>query len=191
MIGTKRVSKKMGDMKDLYMKDLSKYSEWLDEDILSSFTKNAEYLIEKHSFYSVTLRHKMLNEKESFDYEVKIKTHGLDVSKVPSTLQKNRIIEDAGIAMGLLFTQLLRPFKFFNVLKIGEGYDYSYIPEDNNEEEKLEMTATEIPNEGTNRLNSKIRKFSDKFPDSSGYISVSCFPDRLQIYWGHKNDGSD
>jgi hypothetical protein len=139
-----RGSKKMRDMKDIYMKDLSKYSEWLDEDILSSFTKNAEYLIEKHGFYNVTLRHKKLNEKESFDYEVKIRTHGLDVSKVPSTLQKNRIIEDAGIAMGLLFTQLLRPFKFFNVLKIGEGYD----------------------------------------------ISVSCFPDRLQIYWGHKNDES-
>ena len=45
----------MGDMKDIYMKDLSKYSEWLDEDILSSFTKIAEYLIEKHSFYNVTL----------------------------------------------------------------------------------------------------------------------------------------
>jgi len=190
MIGTKRESKKMGDMKDIYMKDLSKYSEWLDEDILSSFRKNAEYLIKKHTFYNVTLRHKKLNEKESFDYEVKIKTHGLDVSNVPSTLQKKRIIEDAGIAMGLLFTQLLRPFKFFSVLKIGEGYDYFYISEDNNEEEKLEMTATEVPNEGTNRLESKIRKFSDKFPSSSGYISVSCFPDRLQIYWGHKNDES-
>lgn len=116
MIGTKRESKKMGDMKDIHMKDLSKYSEWLDEDILSSFTKIAEYLIEKHSFYNVTLRHKKLNEKESFDYEVKIRTHGLDVSRVPSTLQKKRIIEDAGIAMGLLFTQSLRPIKFMRVL---------------------------------------------------------------------------
>ena len=139
----------------------------------------------------MTLRHKKLNETESFDYEVKIKPRGLDTSKIPYTLQRNRIIEDAGIAMGLLFTQLLIPFKFFNVLKIGDGYDYFYISEDNNEEEKLEMTATEVPNEGAKRLNSKIRKFSDKFPSSSGYISVSCFPDRLQIYWGHKNDESD
>jgi len=176
--------------KDLYMKDLSKYSEWLDRDILSSFTKNAEYLIKKHNFYNVKLRHKKLNEEDYFDYEAEIKTLGLNISKVPYTLQRNRITEEAGVAMGLLVTQSLRPIKFMRVLILGEGYDYSYISEDNDEEEKLEMTATEVPNEGTNRLNSKIRKFSDKFPGSSGYISVSCFPDRLQIYWGHKNDES-
>jgi hypothetical protein len=71
---------------------------------------------------------------------------------------------------------------------LGEGYDYSYIPTDNNEEEKIEMTATEVPNEGIDRLNLKIKKFNEKFPSSSGYISVSCFPDKIQIYWGHKND---
>jgi hypothetical protein len=183
-------SEKMVGKKDLYMKDLSKYSEWLDRDILSSFTKNAEYLIKKHNFYNVKLRHKKLNEEDYFDYEAEIKTLGLNISKVPYTLQRNRITEEAGVAMGLLVTQSLRPIKFMRVLILGEGYDYSYISEDNDEEEKLEMTATEVPNEGTNRLNSKIRKFSDKFPGSSGYISVSCFPDRLQIYWGHKNDES-
>jgi hypothetical protein len=186
----KRGSKKMQDKKDLYMKDLSKYSEWLDGDILDSFTKNAEYLIKKHKFYNVILRHKKLNEEDYFDYNVKIKTLGLNISKVPNTLQRKRITEDAGVAMGLLVTHSLRPIKFMRVLIQGEGYDYSYISEDSNEEEKLEMTATEVPNEGTNRLNSKIRKFTDKFPGSSGYISVSCFPDRLQIYWGHKNDES-
>jgi hypothetical protein len=68
--------------KNLYMKDLSKYSEWLDEDILSSFAKNAEYLIKKHDFYNVILRHKRLNENEPFDYKVKIQIIGLDISKV-------------------------------------------------------------------------------------------------------------
>ena len=183
-------SKKIGDIMDLYMKDLSKYSEWLDEVLLSGFTKNAEYLIKKHDFYDVILRHKKLNEEDYFDYRVEIKTLGLNISKVPYTLQRKRITEEAGVAMGLLVTQLLRPIKFMRVLKEGEGYDYTYISEDSNEEEKLEMTATEVLNEGTNRLNRKIRKFSDKFPGSSGYISVSCFPDRLQIYWGHKNDES-
>jgi hypothetical protein len=183
-------SKKIGDIMDLYMKDLSKYSEWLDEALLSSFTKNVEYLIKKHDFYDVILRHKKLNEGDYFDYSVEIKTLGLNISKVPYTLQRKRITEEAGVAMGLLVTQSLRPIKFVRVLKEGEGYDYTYISEDSNEEEKLEMTATEVLNEGTNRLNSKIRKFSDKFPGSSGYISVSCFPDRLQIYWGHKNDES-
>lgn len=176
------------ETKSLYMRDLSKYSEWLDKDILFSFAKNAEYLIKKHSFYNVILRHKKLNENKSFDYEVKIETLGLDISKVPYTSQRNRIIEDAGIVMGLLVTQWLRPFKFFRVLMLGEGYDYSYISTDNNEEEKIEMTATEVPNEGINRLNLKIKKFNEKFPGSSGYISVSCFPDKFQIYWGHKND---
>lgn len=180
----------MRDKKDIYVKDLLKYSEWLDAVLLSSFTKNVEYLIKKHDFYDVILRHKKLNEGNYFDYRVEIKTLGLNVSKVPNTLQRKKITEEAGVAMGLLVTQSLRPIKFMRVLKEGEGYDYTYISEDSNEEEKLEMTATEVPNEGTNRLNSKIRKFSDKFPGSSGYISVSCFPDRLQIYWGHKNDES-
>lgn len=170
------------------MKDLSKYSEWLDEDILSSFRKNAEYLIKKHDFYDVTLRHKKLDEEKSSDYGVKIETLGLDTSKVPYSLQKNRIIEDAGIALGLLFTQLLRPFEFFNVLKIGEGYDYIYLSTDNNEKEKIEMTATEVPHGWEKRLNTKISKFNTKFKGSSGYISVSGFPDKLQVYWGHKNE---
>ena len=56
----------MQNKKDLYMKDLSKYSEWLDGDILDSFTKNAEYLIKKHNFYNVILRHKKLNEELTF-----------------------------------------------------------------------------------------------------------------------------
>ena len=181
----------MRDMKDIYMKDLSKYSEWLDEDILSIFRKNAEFLIKKHEFYNITLRHKKLNEEESFDCEVKIKTLGLDTSKVPYTLQENRVVEDAGIALGLLFTQLLIPFEFFNVLKIGEGYDYTYLSTDNNKKEKIEMTATEVPNGWKKRLNSKIRKFNTKFKCSSGYISVSGFPDKLQVYWGHKNEGTN
>ena len=56
----KRESKKMRDKKDIYVKDLLKYSEWLDAVLLSSFTKNVEYLIKKHDFYDVILRHKKL-----------------------------------------------------------------------------------------------------------------------------------
>lgn len=96
---------------------------------------------------------------------------------MPKTKQRHDIVEDAGIAMGLLVTQWLRPC----------GYDYCYLPKDSTEEELIEMTGTEKPGGGNIRLTNKIRNFTIKHPQSSGYISVSCFPDRIQI-WGHRNN---
>jgi len=89
--------------------------------------------------------------------------------------------------MGLLTTLWLRPPRSFRVLMQGDGYDYCYLPEDSQEEELIEVTGTEKAGEGDTRLKSKIKKFNIKHPESSGYISVSCFYDKLQIHWGHKN----
>ena len=58
---------------------------------------------------------------------------------------------------------------------------------DGYEEELIEMTGTETPGAGKSRLASKIKKFKFKHPQSSGYISVSCFSDKIQIHWGHRN----
>ncbi|KAF5416942.1 MAG: hypothetical protein C5S48_01460 [Candidatus Methanogaster sp.] len=164
------------------------YVDWLDEDIVAGCMKCAEYLIDKHNYNKIIVEHKKLTDGGTEKFKVGIQTRNVDVSKVVSSLQDKRIVEDAGIAMGLLITQWLRPLEFIRVLKMGDGYDYYYIPRDSNEEELIEMTGTEIPGAGTERLRSKIRKFKDKHPDTSGYISVSCFHDKVQIHWGHRND---
>jgi len=111
----------------------------------------------------------------------------LNTTKVINTIQDNEIVEQAGIAMGLLVSMLVRPCRFIRVLKLGEGYDYRYLPVDSPDEEMIEMTGTEIPNGGEERLNTKIRKFKRDHPLSSGYVSVSCFHDKIQMHWGHKN----
>lgn len=175
--------------KILRTNDLSEYYvDWLDEDIVVDWMKCAEYLIDKHNYNQIVVEHKKLADGRNEKFKVGIQTRNVDVSKVDNSLQDKRIVEDAGIAMGLLITQWLRPLKFIRVLKTGDGYDYYYLPRDSNEEELIEMTGTEIPDGGTERLRSKIRKFKDKHPKTSGYISVSCFYDKVQIHWGHRND---
>lgn len=175
--------------KILHTDDLSEYyADWLDEDLVTDWTKCAEYLIDKHNYNEIVVEHKKLTDGGNEKFNVGIQTQNVDVSKVVNSLQDKRIVEDAGIAMGLLITQWLRPLKFIRVLKMGDGYDYYYIPRDSNEEELIEMTGTEISGGGTERLRSKIRKFKDEYPDTSGYISVSCFHDNVQIHWGHRND---
>ncbi len=169
--------------------DLSEYYvDWLDEDIVVDWMKCAEYLIDKHNYNQIVVEHKKLVGGRNEKFKVRIQTRNVDVSKVANSLQDKRIVEDAGIAMGLLITQWLRPLKFIRVLKTGDGYDYYYLPRNSNEEELIEMTGTEIPDGGTERLRSKIRKFKDKHPDTTGYISVSCFYDKVQIHWGYRND---
>ncbi len=164
------------------------YADWLDEDIVADWVKCAEYLIDKHNYNRIVVEHKKLADDRNEKFKVGIQTRNVDVCKVINSLQDKRIVEDAGIAMGLLITQWLRPLKFIRVLQQGDGYDFYYVPYDSNEEELIEMTGTETPGGGRERLNRKIRKFKDKHPDSSGYISVSCFHDKIQIHWGHRND---
>jgi len=170
--------------------NISKYHEYLDESLLVGWTKCAEYLIEKHDCYQLNVGHKSIENGTYNEHLFKIKTQKSDTSKIPNTAQSVDIVEWAGVVMGLLITQLIRPWKFFKVEKRGGGYDYCYIPldSDNNEYEYIEMTATETPNGAKNRLNNKIEKFSEKFPGKLGYISVTCFPDKLQFFWAQKND---
>lgn len=169
--------------------DLSEYyADWLDKKVVAEWMVCAEYLIDKHDYNEIVVDHKKLTDGGNEKFKVGIQTRNADVSKVANSLQDKRIVEDAGIAMGLLIARWLRPLKFIRVLKTGDGYDYYYLPRDSNEEELIEMTGTEIPDGGTERLRSKIRKFKDKHPDTSGYISVSCFYDKIQIHWGHRND---
>lgn len=177
----------MGFDKTLCTVDLSQYTDWLDDEIVFSWMKSVEYLIDKHKFYEIIVKHRKLSDGNDEDFSIKIHTRDVDTSKVVDTKQSHDIVEDAGIAMGLLMTQWLRPCTSFRVLKQGDGYDYCYLPIDSDEEELIEMTGTEIPNAGKTRLASKIRKFSRKHPQSPGYISVSCFSDKIQIHWGHKN----
>ena len=168
--------------------DIFEYADWLDEETLVYWMKCVEYLIDKHNYNQIVVKHKKLTDGENEEFKVKVQTRPVDVSKVANTKQGHNIVEEAGIAMGLLVTQWLRPLKFIRVLKRGDGYDYCYLLRDSNKEELIEMTGTEIPDGGIKRLNHKIRKFRDKHPDSSGYISVSCFYDKIQIHWGHRND---
>ncbi|MFZ3060359.1 MAG: hypothetical protein WA102_11575 [Candidatus Methanoperedens sp.] len=177
----------MGFDKVIHTTDLSQYNDWLDEEIVSGWMKSVEYLINKHKYDEIVVKHKKLIDGKEEDFLVEIRTRNVDTSKVPNTKQKHDIVEDAGIAMGLLVTQWLRPCTSFRVLKEGDGYDYRYLPNDCSEEELIEMTGTEISGGGDSRLATKIRNFKIKHPDSSGYISVSCFSDRIQIHWGHKN----
>ncbi|MDP3104327.1 MAG: hypothetical protein Q8M95_06940 [Candidatus Methanoperedens sp.] len=177
----------MGFDKVLNTMDLSLYQDWLDEDVVAGWMKCAEYLIYKHKYNEIVVKHKKLADGKEEDFLVEIRIRDGDTSKVPNTKQKHDIVEDAGIAMGLLVTQWLRPCTFIRVLKEGDGYDYFYVPKGSNEEELIEMTGTEIPGGGRNRLTKKIRNFAITHPESSGYISVSCFPDKIQILWGHRN----
>jgi len=123
--------------------DLSKcYTDWLDEDTVADWIKCAEYLIDKHDYNEIIVEHKKLTDGGNEKFNVGIQTRTADVSKVANTLQNNRIVEDAGIAMGLLITQWLKPLKFIRVLKMEDGYDYYYIPRDSNKEELIEMSGT-------------------------------------------------
>jgi len=182
MDGEKNIDKR------LHTTDLLQYKGWLEEDLIIGWIVCAEYLIKKHECHKLNLQHKKLTNGSSEDLRIHIKTREKDTSKVPYSRQKKPIIEEAGIAFGLLMTLFLRPFSEFKVVMEGEGYDYYYIPQGRKEEELLEVTATEIPGEGKNRLSSKIRHFRRKHPNKSGYISVTCFPDKLQIHWGHRNE---
>ena len=158
------------------------------DDILASWMICAEYLLEKYKCNNITIQHRKLSDGTHEILKVDIYTRGVDSEKVAYSKQDKDIVEDAGIAMGLLVTQLLRPCIFIRVLKQGAGYDYFYLPSDSPNEELLEMTGTEIPNSGQERLNRKIKKFQTKHPSKSGYISVSCFSDKIQIHWGHRNE---
>lgn len=177
----------MGIDKSLHTMNLSQYTTWLEHDLVFGWMTVVEYLIEKHKFHNITVRHKKLSDGSNEDFHVKINTRNTDFSKVPNSIQSRQIVEQAGIAMGLLITQWLRPCSSIRVLMDGEGYDYRYLPVDGEDEELIEMTGTEISGGGNGRLNQKIKKFKTKHPLSSGYISVSCFPDKLQIHWGHRN----
>ncbi len=178
----------MGFDKVINTMDLSLYNDWLDEEIVAGWMKSVEYVINKHNYDEIVVKHKKLTDGKEEDLSVEIRTRNIDTSKVNKTKQRHDIVEDAGIAMGLLVTQWLRPCTSFRVLKEGDGYDYCYLPKDSNEEELIEMTGTEKPGGGKIRLTNKIRNFTIKHPQSSGYISVSCFPDRIQIHWGHSNN---
>ena len=170
----------------LSTEDLKQYSEWLQDDLISGWMTCAEYLLRKHECNNFTIRHKKLSDGNEEELKLEVQMRGSDTSKVTNTIQDNEIVEQAGIAMGLLVTSILRPCKFVRVLKLGDGYDYRYLPIDSQDEELIEMTGTEIPGGGKDRLNAKIRKFNSAHPSSSGYISVSCFFDKIQIHWGHK-----
>lgn len=172
----------------LSTEDLRQYTDWLDEEVVISWMKCAEFLIYKYSCKEIIIKHKKLADGDEEEFLVEIQTRNVDISKVTNTIQEDVIVEDAGIAMGLLVTLWLRPWKKFWVLKKGAGYDYRYLPQDSEEEEYIEVTGTEIPNGGRERLNQKIRKFRKMHPGLSGYISVSCFYDKLQIHWGYRND---
>lgn len=175
----------------LKTEDLMQYSEWLAEDILAGWMVCAEYLLNKYTCNNFNIEHRRLSDDNDEILNVDICTRDIDTSKVAGTKQDKDIVEEAGIAMGLLVTQLLRPCIFIRVLKQGVGYDYYYLPKDSPEEELIEMTGTEIPGSGRDRLNRKIRKFRTKHPSTSGYISVSCFSDKTQIHWGHNYELHD
>ena len=158
-----------------------------DEAILNGWIKCAEYLLHKHNIESMVIKHKRLNDGYEEEFLISIIKRSSDVSKVSKSKQEHAIVEDAGIALGIMITEMIRPVIMFRVLNRYDGYDYGYFSDDNDEEEFLEVTGTEKPNEGIHRLHTKIRKFKEKFPQSAGYISVSCFCEKLLIYWGHKN----
>jgi hypothetical protein len=171
----------------LRTEDLKQYSEWLDDELVGSWMKCVEYLLKKHLCNNFIIKHKKLLNGEFEEIKVNIQIRDSNTSKVTNTIQNNEIVEQAGIAMGLLVSLLIRPCRRIRVLKLGEGYDYRYLPMDSQDEELIEMTGTEVPNGGEERLNTKIRKFKMDHPLSSGYISVSCFHDKIQMHWGHKN----
>lgn len=173
--------------KSLHTMNLSHNTTWLDHDVVFGWMTVVEYLIEKHKFQNIIVKHKKLSDGSDEEFHVEINTRNSDFSKVPNSIQSRQIVEQAGIAMGLLITQWLRPFSSIRVLMNGEGYDYRYLPVDREEEEMIEMTGTEISGGGNGSLNVKIKKFNTKHPLTSGYISVSSFSDKIQIHWGHRN----
>ncbi len=169
---------------NVQMADLEKYKDFLDEDLLKVWAKCAEYLIKKYKSNPLQLTHKHIENKTLSKENININLQNFNISKIPYSSQQHDITEYAGIAMGLLFSLYCRPWKLFRVLKRGKGYDYYYIPINKECWENIEMTASQVPNEANKRLQAKIQKFSKKFPDTSGYISVSCFPDKTQYFWG-------
>lgn len=177
----------MGSDKILSTEDLEICNAWLEEDVIHAWMKCAEYLINKYKIDELVIRHKRLSDGNEEEFKVGIHTRKLTEPKVIKSIQTKRIVEDAGIAMGLLMTLFLRNPADIRVVMEGEGYDYRYIPHDSREWELIEITGTEVPGSGKQRLNDKIRKFKSKHPGSAGYISVSCFCDKLQLHWGHKN----
>jgi hypothetical protein len=132
--------------------DLKLYSDWLAEDVLASWTICAEYLLNKYKCNSIIIEHKKLSDGSDEAISVDVSTRGLETEKVAHSKQEKDIVEEAAIAMGLLVTQLLRPCIFIHVLKQGAGYDYYYLSADSPDEELLEVTGTEIPNSGQERL---------------------------------------
>jgi hypothetical protein len=167
--------------------DLTQYLAWCDEDVVSFWMKCADYLLNKYDAKEFLIKHKKLKDGAEEEFLVAINARMVDTSRVPKSIQKKPIVEAAGIGMGLLTTLWLRPPKKFSVTMEGEGYDFRYLPEDSQEEELIEVTGTEKPGEGEKRLRAKIIKFEKKYPNSLGYVSVSCFYDKLLIHWGHKN----
>ena len=167
--------------------DLKQYFTWCDEDVVTLWMKCADYLLNKYDAKEFLIKHKKLLDGTEEEFLVSINTRLVDTSKIPKSIQKKPIVEAAGIGMGLLTTLWLRPPRKFSVTMEGEGYDYRYLPEDSQEEELIEVTGTETPGEGEIRLRAKIRKFERDHPKTLGYVSVSCFYDKLLIHWGHKN----
>lgn len=167
--------------------DLKQYLRWCDEDVVTLWMKCADYLLNKYETKEFIIKHRKLRDGTEEEFLVAINTRVIDTSKLTKSIQKKPIVEAAGIGMSLLTTLWLRPPKKFSVTMEGEGYDYHYLPEDSQEEELIEITGTEIKGGGEARLKEKIRKFETAHPKSLGYVSVSCFYDKLLIHWGHRN----
>ena len=119
----------------LSIEDLEQCSQWLQEELVSGWMICAEYLLKKHKCDHFTIKHKKLSDTNVEELQVEIQIRNSDTSKITNTIQDNEIVEQAGIAMGLLVTSILRPFRFVRVLKLGEGYDYRYLPVDSQKEE--------------------------------------------------------
>jgi len=86
----------------LRTEDLKQYSEWLDDDLVGGWMKCAEYLLKKHSCNDFIIKHKKLSNGELEEIQVDIQTRNSNTTRVTNTIQDNEVVEQAGIAMGLL-----------------------------------------------------------------------------------------